>query len=447
MNVAEDFRPPERRIFLKNKAFQIHVQKLKEVQGLKSHNLKIEKSLLRNGATKLLYIINPVEAETPNSYLSIDEFKDILFQRAQRDRQLPTKETKKVTSRKKPVTKNTRSRSKSKYVNKTFKQEVDSKVKLPTRTSAEPTSKRIKINIALNNTAKTRAKTRYSSKFKSTTRPKIKTNYVITTKNETKPPWPHHKIVSVKTVEDKLSKKAIQTRNAIPYTTKSKLKPLIKYSKAESHVTKVHADTTVNASTTKRKVRIKSSKSKTTAETKKVTEKPTEKTHETVTNITVEETITTATPTTEKHTTQTAAILTNITDKHTTETAATSTNITEKQTTNTAAPATNITETQTIKTDLPVTNITERQTHTEKLPLELPTATTPNETEITMVQANNMTKVMAMTETVDEIETTTQGQIEEGFTEEPTEEDEEEEVTTVIASSVSTRRTYGVNIL
>ncbi|XP_045484638.1 uncharacterized protein LOC111002920 [Pieris rapae] len=71
-----------RRQFDQNQLFEIHVKKLKEVNGYKLHNLMI-KGKVRSGSP-FIYINNPVESKLPNAYLTLEEFKDALTKRVQK---------------------------------------------------------------------------------------------------------------------------------------------------------------------------------------------------------------------------------------------------------------------------------------------------------------------------------------------------------------------------
>lgn len=62
------------------------MQKLKEVNGLKTHNLKVEENdALRSGP--IVYINNPVEAKLPNAYMTIDQFKNTMLDRHYQQKQ------------------------------------------------------------------------------------------------------------------------------------------------------------------------------------------------------------------------------------------------------------------------------------------------------------------------------------------------------------------------
>ncbi|OWR47098.1 hypothetical protein KGM_216129 [Danaus plexippus plexippus] len=76
----EHFKIFTRRIFRGNKKFEIHVEKLREVNGYKKHNLMVKESL-KSGAGSYIYINNPVESKIPKAFLTLDEFKDALTNR------------------------------------------------------------------------------------------------------------------------------------------------------------------------------------------------------------------------------------------------------------------------------------------------------------------------------------------------------------------------------
>lgn len=60
------------------------MQKLKEVNGVKTHNLRLENKSERNGP--IIYINNPVEAGMPNPFLNIDQFKTAMYERVKRQK-------------------------------------------------------------------------------------------------------------------------------------------------------------------------------------------------------------------------------------------------------------------------------------------------------------------------------------------------------------------------
>ncbi|CAH0719054.1 unnamed protein product, partial [Brenthis ino] len=74
-----------RRLFKNNKQYEVHVKKLKEVNGFKTHNLMIKESL-RTDSSSLIYINNPVESKIPRAYLTLEEFKNILTDRVLKQR-------------------------------------------------------------------------------------------------------------------------------------------------------------------------------------------------------------------------------------------------------------------------------------------------------------------------------------------------------------------------
>ncbi|RVE53038.1 hypothetical protein evm_002336 [Chilo suppressalis] len=68
-----------RRLLKNDKYYSVHVKKLKDVNGFKTHNLVI-KGTTRSNDT-VIYINNPVESKIPNSFLTIEEFKRLLIER------------------------------------------------------------------------------------------------------------------------------------------------------------------------------------------------------------------------------------------------------------------------------------------------------------------------------------------------------------------------------
>lgn len=72
-----------RQLHLLNREFDIHVRKLKLVNGFKAHNLVIKENT-DNGP--LIYIDNPLESRVPHAYLTLDEFRKELEKRASRQR-------------------------------------------------------------------------------------------------------------------------------------------------------------------------------------------------------------------------------------------------------------------------------------------------------------------------------------------------------------------------
>ncbi|XP_068623176.1 uncharacterized protein [Battus philenor] len=84
--VEDDSVDSTRRVFSQNRYYNIHIKKLKEVNGLKYHNLMIKEES-RNEKNPLIYIDNPVESKVPNAYLTLEEFKEILTNRVLKQRQ------------------------------------------------------------------------------------------------------------------------------------------------------------------------------------------------------------------------------------------------------------------------------------------------------------------------------------------------------------------------
>lgn len=75
-------------MFTNDKVYEVHVKKLKEVNGLKIHNLLIKEDSAKN---PLIYINNPVETRVPNPYLSLTEFQQLLMSRAAANKAPTTK--------------------------------------------------------------------------------------------------------------------------------------------------------------------------------------------------------------------------------------------------------------------------------------------------------------------------------------------------------------------
>lgn len=72
-----------RRVLKNNKEYEIHVNKLKDVNGFKRHNLIVKE---KSDDNPLIYISNPVETKIPNAYLTIEGFKNLLTGRVLRQR-------------------------------------------------------------------------------------------------------------------------------------------------------------------------------------------------------------------------------------------------------------------------------------------------------------------------------------------------------------------------
>ncbi|XP_045778455.1 flap endonuclease 1-like [Maniola jurtina] len=90
-----------RRLFRRNKQYEIHVQKLKEVNGFKKHNLMIKGNIRTsdnsNNNNPFIYINNPVESKIPQSFLTLEEFKEVLTNRVKLQRnELTTKKALKI---------------------------------------------------------------------------------------------------------------------------------------------------------------------------------------------------------------------------------------------------------------------------------------------------------------------------------------------------------------
>ncbi|XP_045505010.1 uncharacterized protein LOC123701551 [Colias croceus] len=84
-----------RRLFDHNRLFEIHIKKLKEVNGLKQHNLMI-KGNPRSGNNPFIYINNPVESKLPNAYLTLEEFKEALTKRVEKQREKLTTKARRI---------------------------------------------------------------------------------------------------------------------------------------------------------------------------------------------------------------------------------------------------------------------------------------------------------------------------------------------------------------
>ncbi|CAK1542575.1 unnamed protein product [Leptosia nina] len=90
-----------RRQYDRNRQFEIHIKKLKEVNGFKQHNLMIKGQVRSDNP--FIYINNPVESKIPHAYLTLEEFKEALTKRVQKQRsQLTTKRRYPVLLTKKP---------------------------------------------------------------------------------------------------------------------------------------------------------------------------------------------------------------------------------------------------------------------------------------------------------------------------------------------------------
>ncbi|CAH1634774.1 unnamed protein product [Spodoptera littoralis] len=70
-----------RRFFTNYNHYTLHVQKLKEVNGWKTHNLKVESNA--PWGKPVVYINNPVECHMPNAFFSREEFQKIMLSRIQ----------------------------------------------------------------------------------------------------------------------------------------------------------------------------------------------------------------------------------------------------------------------------------------------------------------------------------------------------------------------------
>lgn len=85
-----------RRIFKNDKQYEIHIKKLKEVNGFKVHNLIVKESL-RTGPDPFIYINNPVESKIPKAFLTLEEFKNVLTNRIMKQRDELTNKPNKTT--------------------------------------------------------------------------------------------------------------------------------------------------------------------------------------------------------------------------------------------------------------------------------------------------------------------------------------------------------------
>lgn len=69
----------DRRYYKSNRQYILHLQRLREVNGLKTHNLEG----LNEGSheSPVVYINNPVESRIPHPYLTVDQYKDAMINR------------------------------------------------------------------------------------------------------------------------------------------------------------------------------------------------------------------------------------------------------------------------------------------------------------------------------------------------------------------------------
>ncbi|XP_063366413.1 putative mediator of RNA polymerase II transcription subunit 26 [Cydia amplana] len=74
-----------RRIFVNDSLYQVHLSKLKDVNGIKMHNIVIKRSGPDINST--IYINNPLEAKLPHPFMSLEEFKNTLVQQQLKDRE------------------------------------------------------------------------------------------------------------------------------------------------------------------------------------------------------------------------------------------------------------------------------------------------------------------------------------------------------------------------
>ncbi|XP_063384821.1 uncharacterized protein LOC134670918 [Cydia fagiglandana] len=81
-----DLKTPQltRRIFVNDSLYQVHLNKLKDVNGFKMHNIVIKRSGPDINST--IYINNPLEAKFPHPFISLEEFKNTLVQQQLKDR-------------------------------------------------------------------------------------------------------------------------------------------------------------------------------------------------------------------------------------------------------------------------------------------------------------------------------------------------------------------------
>ncbi|PZC81311.1 hypothetical protein B5X24_HaOG212923 [Helicoverpa armigera] len=142
-------------MLINDKSYALHVKKLKEVNGLKRHNLKVEGMGLRSHP--IVYINNPVESAVPNAYLTIDQFKNAMIHKAEDKKkefnnefihknqktEKPKKEAKKVKHRAKATTKahserTTKTTLKQNVTDAKF--ETKSVTEIPTNVTETPTN-------------------------------------------------------------------------------------------------------------------------------------------------------------------------------------------------------------------------------------------------------------------------------------------------------------------
>ncbi|KAH9644431.1 hypothetical protein HF086_000682, partial [Spodoptera exigua] len=80
-----------RRFFTNFNHYTLHVEKLKEVNGWKHHNLKIESKA--PWGEPVIYINNPVECRMPNAFITKEQFKKTMLDRIEKQKKEFSKDT------------------------------------------------------------------------------------------------------------------------------------------------------------------------------------------------------------------------------------------------------------------------------------------------------------------------------------------------------------------
>ncbi|KAJ0172623.1 hypothetical protein K1T71_011762 [Dendrolimus kikuchii] len=81
-NVSQMNFESQRRLFRHEREYRIHVKRLREVNGFKTHNLLIKEE--NKKGNPIIYINNPVETKIPHAFLTLEEFKKVLTNRVKK---------------------------------------------------------------------------------------------------------------------------------------------------------------------------------------------------------------------------------------------------------------------------------------------------------------------------------------------------------------------------
>ncbi|XP_047998290.1 uncharacterized protein LOC125235750 [Leguminivora glycinivorella] len=153
-----DLKAPHltRRFFVNDSVYEIHLKKLKNVNGIKIHNIAITRSGPDINST--IYINNPLEAKFPHPFMSLEEFKNTLVEHQLKDREAFI-------------------RSKNKALHDKMWADIKATAKLKT-TRTQKTRQRVKLAMKIDKNTNNKSKPMKVQQHKILNTPKLNTSHV-----------------------------------------------------------------------------------------------------------------------------------------------------------------------------------------------------------------------------------------------------------------------------